>query len=181
MRIWRVSKVLLPCSVTAHTPAQAHPMKLTLLVVGSTADPELGPAIQRYVKRLGHYTSFEMEELKGPRHFARLAKDELKKEEGRLLLERLTPQDTVVILDENGKQFDSTGFADRLQKWLNTGGRRIVFVVGGAFGFSEEVYQRADHTMALSSMTLTHQMVRLFFVEQLYRAFTILRNEKYHH
>jgi 23S rRNA (pseudouridine1915-N3)-methyltransferase len=156
-------------------------MKVTLLVTGLSDDRDLAPAIERYVKRLGHYVPFDLEELKPPKHFSKLGVDELKKEEGQLLLARLTPQDTVVLLDERGRQFNSIGFAEHLQKWMNAGGRRIVFIVGGAFGFSDEVYKRADHQMALSALTLTHQMVRLFFVEQLYRAFTILRNEKYHH
>ncbi len=156
-------------------------MKIVLLLTGVSDDKELAPAIERYAKRLVHYSVFETEEIKCPKQFAKFGHDELRKEEGRLILERLSPQDFVVILDERGKHFTSVDFANQLQKWMNTGTKRIVFVVGGAFGFSDEVYQRADFKMALSSLTLTHQMVRLFFVEQLYRAFTILRNEKYHH
>lgn len=156
-------------------------MKVTLLVTGVSDDRVLAPAIDRYLKRLTHYVPIDLEEIKCPKQFARLDVDDLKRAEGELILGRLTPQDLVIILDERGKQFDSVGFSVQLQKWMNAGHRRIVFVVGGAFGFSDEVYSRADHRMALSEMTLTHQMVRLFFVEQLYRAFTILRNEKYHH
>lgn len=156
-------------------------MKITLLVTGVSDDHELAPAIDRYVKRLGHYVPFDIEEIKCPKHFSKLTTEELKKEESQLILSRISPQDMVVVLDERGKHWDTVGFSAQLQKWMNTGCKRIVFIVGGAYGFSEEVYQRADQRMALSNMTLTHQMVRLFFVEQLYRAFTILRNEKYHH
>ena len=156
-------------------------MKITLLLTGISDDKDLAPVIDRYVKRLAHYGPFEVQELKAPKQFAKLATDELKKEEGKLILEAVGPQDTVVLLDERGKHYTSPDLAAQLQKWMNMGGKRIVFIVGGAFGFTDEVYQRADHRLALSSLTLTHQMVRLFFVEQLYRAFTILRNEKYHH
>jgi 23S rRNA (pseudouridine1915-N3)-methyltransferase len=156
-------------------------MKVTLLVTGVSDDCDLAPAIDRYLKRLKHYVAFDLEEIKCPKQFARLEGDDLKRAEGELILSKVVAQDLVVILDEQGKQYDSVGFSTQLQKWMNAGHRRIVFVVGGAFGFSEAVYARADHRMALSQMTLTHQMVRLFFVEQLYRAFTILRNEKYHH
>lgn len=156
-------------------------MKITLLVTGLSHDRELASAIDRYVKRLGHYVPFEIEEIRPPKHLSKLATAELKQEEGELILTRISPQDLVVVLDEGGKHWDSVAFSEQLQKWMNTGCKRIVFIVGGAFGFSEQVYQRANHRMALSNMTLTHQMVRLFFVEQLYRAFTILRKEKYHH
>ena len=98
-----------------------------------------------------------------------------------MILNNLSNQDFVVLLDEKGTEFTSVGFSEKLQKLLNGGHKRIVFLVGGAFGFSEEVYDRANFKMGLSKMTLTHQMVRLFFTEQLYRAFTILNNEKYHH
>ena len=156
-------------------------MKIILLLTGVSDDKELAPGIERYAKRLIHYAAFDAEEIRCPKQFAKFSQDELRKEEGRLILERLSPQDFVIVLDERGKHFTSVDFANQLQKWMNTGTKRIVFVVGGAFGFSDEVYQRADFKMALSSLTLTHQMVRLFFMEQLYRAFTILRNEKYHH
>ena len=156
-------------------------MKIILLLTGVSDDKELAPGIERYAKRLIHYAAFDAEEIRCPKQFAKLGHEELRKEEGRLILERLSPQDFVIVLDERGKHFTSVDFANQLQKWVNAGTKRIVFVVGGAFGFSDEVYQRADFKMALSSLTLTHQMVRLFFMEQLYRAFTILRNEKYHH
>jgi 23S rRNA (pseudouridine1915-N3)-methyltransferase len=156
-------------------------MKLCLMVVGETDDHDLKDAIDRYLKRLSHYCSFDLEVIRTPKQFKQLDTKSLKVAEGKLILDNLGTQDLLVLLDEKGKQFASEAFADQLQKWLNGGNRRIVFLVGGAFGFSDEVYQRADVKMALSAMTFTHQMVRLVFAEQLYRAFTILRNEKYHH
>lgn len=156
-------------------------MKLCLMVVGETDDNDLKDAIDRYVKRLSHYCSFDFEVIRAPKQFKQLDTKALKLAEGKLILESISVQDLLVLLDEKGKQFSSESFADQLQKWLNGGNKRIVFLVGGAFGFSDEVYQRADVKLALSAMTFTHQMVRLVFSEQLYRAFTILRNEKYHH
>ena len=156
-------------------------MKLSLIVVGETNDAELQGAIDRYIGRLKHYCSFEVEVLKSPKQFKKLGQVELKVAEGKLILDNLNSQDFLVLLDEKGMEFSSVAFSEKLQKWLNGGHKRIVFLIGGAFGFSEEVYQRANFKLGLSKMTLTHQMVRLFFTEQLYRAFTILRNEKYHH
>lgn len=156
-------------------------MKLSLIVVGETNDAELQGAIDRYIGRLRHYCSFEVEVLKSPKQFKKLGQVELKVAEGKLILDNLNSQDFLVLLDEKGMEFSSVTFSEKLQKWLNGGHKRIVFLIGGAFGFSEEVYQRANFKLGLSKMTLTHQMVRLFFTEQLYRAFTILRNEKYHH
>jgi len=161
--------------------AKARAMKLSLMVVGETDDAELQGAIDRYIGRLKHYCSFEVEVLKSPKQFKKLGQSELKVAEGKLILENLSNQDFVVVLDEKGTEFSSVAFSEKLQKWLNSGHKRIVFLIGGAFGFSDDVYHRADFKLGLSKMTLTHQMVRLFFTEQLYRAFTILKNEKYHH
>ena len=119
--------------------------------------------------------------LKTPKQLKKLGQNELKSAEGKLILESLTVQDYLILLDERGTEFTSIAFSEKLQKWLNGGHRRIVFLIGGAFGFSDDVYQRADFKLGLSKMTLTHQMVRLFFTEQLYRGFTIMKNEKYHH
>ena len=157
------------------------PMKLCLMVVGETDDSELSGAIERYITRLKHYCNFELDVIKAPKQFKKLGQAELKLAEGKLILDRLSSQDFLVLLDEKGTEFSSVQFSDKLQKWLNGGHKRIVFLIGGAFGFSDEVYQRANFKLALSKLTLTHQMVRLFFTEQLYRAFTILKNEKYHH
>ncbi|MFC2175965.1 23S rRNA (pseudouridine(1915)-N(3))-methyltransferase RlmH [Bacteroidota bacterium] len=156
-------------------------MKLCLIVVGETDDVDLKVAIDRYLKRLTHYCTFEMQVLNTPKQFKKLRQNELKTAEGRLILGSIKSDDLLVVLDEKGKHLSSPEFSEQLQKWLNGGYKRIVFLIGGAFGFSDEVYDRANFKLALSSMTLTHQMVRLFFSEQLYRAFTILRNEKYHH
>ncbi len=156
-------------------------MKLSLMVVGETDDDELKDAIDRYVNRLKHYCTFEVEVLKSPKQFRKLGRSELKVAEGKLIMSALASQDLLVLLDEKGIEFGSVAFSNKLQKWLNGGNKRIVFLIGGAFGFSKEVYDRADFKLGLSKMTLTHQMVRLFFTEQLYRAFTILKNEKYHH
>lgn len=157
------------------------PMKLCLMVVGETDDAELSGAIDRYIKRLKHYCNFELDVIKSPKQFKKLGQSELKMAEGKLILERLSNQDFLVLLDEKGTEFSSVQFSNKLQKWLNGGHKRMVFLIGGAFGFSDEVYARTDFKLALSKLTLTHQMVRLFFTEQLYRAFTILKNEKYHH
>lgn len=156
-------------------------MKLSLMVVGETDDIALQGAIERYVGRLKHYCSFEVEVLKSPKQFKKFGQAELKVAEGKLILDNLSDQDFLVLLDEKGTEFASVAFSEKLQKWLNGGHKRLVFLIGGAFGFSDDVYQRANFKLGLSKMTLTHQMVRLFFTEQLYRAFTILRNEKYHH
>lgn len=156
-------------------------MKLTLMVVGATDEADLRDAIDKYSVRLKHYCSFGIEVVDVPKSFKKLPSNELKTAEGKLIMAALTDQDLVVLLDECGIDFTSIAFAEKLQKWLNGGNKKIVFLIGGAFGFSEEVYGRANFKLSLSKMTLTHQMVRLFFTEQLYRAFTILKNEKYHH
>ncbi len=142
-------------------------MKLSLMVVGETDDAELKGAIDRYIKRLKHYCSFEVEVLRSPKQFKKLGQAELKIAEGKLILDSVSQQDFLVLLDENGSEFSSVEFSNKVQKWLNGGHKRIVFLVGGAFGFSEDVYRRANFKLGLSQMTLTHQMVRLFFTEQL--------------
>jgi 23S rRNA (pseudouridine1915-N3)-methyltransferase len=110
-----------------------------------------------------------------------LSETEQKQKEGALILKKIQPSDTLILLDENGKTFDSVGFSGYLQKHMNSGLKRMVFVIGGPYGFSSEVYKKANGKIALSKMTFSHQMVRLFFIEQLYRGFTILKNEPYHH
>ena len=156
-------------------------MKILLLVIGKTDDEYLVTGIKKYVDRLGHYTSFEMKELPDPRNRKTLSEEQQKKTESLLLLQQLQPADQVVLLDENGKQFTSVAFSENLEKQLASGAKRLVFVIGGPYGFAQEVYDRANAKMSLSLMTFSHQMVRLIFVEQLYRAFTILKGEPYHH
>lgn len=156
-------------------------MKVKLIVVGKTGDAGLAGMIADYEQRLTHYVKFDHQIIRSPKNSAKLSADQLKLEEGKLILSEISSSDQVVLLDEIGKEFTSTKFAEFLQSKMNSGLKDLVFVIGGAFGFSEAVYQRANIKMALSQMTFTHQMVRLVFVEQLYRAFTIIRNERYHH
>ena len=156
-------------------------MKILLLTIGKTDDDYLITGIKKYVGRIGHYASFEMKEIPDIRNRKTLNEDQQKKAESFLLLQQLQPADHVVLLDENGKQFTSVGFSESLEKQMATGAKRIVFIIGGPYGFAQEVYDRANAMMSLSPMTFSHQMVRLIFVEQLYRAFTILKGEPYHH
>ena len=156
-------------------------MKILLLVIGKTDDEYLITGIKKYVGRLGHYVSFEMKEIPDIRNRKTLSEEQQKKSESFLLLSQFQSGDYVVLLDENGKQFTSVGFSENIEKLMASGNKRIVFVIGGPYGFSQEVYAKANAKMSLSPMTFSHQMVRLIFVEQLYRAFTILKGEPYHH
>jgi 23S rRNA (pseudouridine1915-N3)-methyltransferase len=154
-------------------------MKIILLVVGKTTDKWIKTGIDTYSDRLKHYTQFKLEVIADIKSGKRNA-DEIKRLESDAILKQIQSGDHVVLLDEGGVQFSSTKFARQMQKWMNASPRRLVFVVGGAFGFSPEIEKRANSKLSLSNMTFTHQMVRPFFVEQLYRAFTILKGEKYH-
>jgi len=156
-------------------------MKITLIAIGKTDDHNLRTLIEAYAKRLSHYVSFYFEVIPDIKNVKNLSEIQQKNKEGQELMKRFTDSDTVVLLDENGKSFSSVGFSQYLQKKMNSGLKNLVFIIGGPYGFSEEIYQRANGKIALSQMTFSHQMVRLFFVEQLYRGFTILRNEPYHH
>jgi 23S rRNA (pseudouridine1915-N3)-methyltransferase len=156
-------------------------MQIVFLVVGKTNDKYLMDGIAEYEKRLKRYIPFKPEVIPEIKRNKGLAENELKTKEGNEILGKLQNGDFVVLLDENGKSFGSVAFAKHLQKRMNGGYKRIVFVVGGPYGFSPEVYNRANEKLSLSAMTFSHQMVRLFFTEQIYRAFTILRNEPYHH
>ncbi|MHA6280795.1 23S rRNA (pseudouridine(1915)-N(3))-methyltransferase RlmH [Salinimicrobium sp. CAU 1759] len=156
-------------------------MTIKLLTIGKTDDSALQKLIDTYVNRLGHYNKFELEILPDLKRTKNLSVDQQKSAEGKLIIDKLNTSDFVVLLDENGKQFSSEGFSEYIQKRLNSGMKQLIFIIGGPYGFSEEVYSRANGKLSLSKMTFSHQMVRLFFVEQLYRAFTILRNEPYHH
>ncbi|MGB7785401.1 MAG: 23S rRNA (pseudouridine(1915)-N(3))-methyltransferase RlmH [Salinimicrobium sp.] len=156
-------------------------MTIKLLSIGKTDDSALQNLIDTYVNRLGHYNKFEFEVIPDLKRTRNLNFEQQKTMEGKLILEKLQPSDFLVLLDENGKQFSSEGFSEYIQKRLNSGMKQLIFVIGGPYGFSEEVYNRANSKVSLSKMTFSHQMVRLFFVEQLYRAFTILKNEPYHH
>ena len=156
-------------------------MTIKLLAVGKTDDKDLQKLIDHYFKRLKHYCKFEIELIPDIKKSKKMDEQLQKQKEGELILAKTQASDILVLLDENGENFSSVGFSNWLQKQMNTGMKQLIFVIGGPYGFSEEVYQRANQKISLSKMTFSHQMVRLFFTEQLYRAFTILKNEPYHH
>ena len=156
-------------------------MTIKLVCIGKTDKKELDTLIKIYKDRLQHYIKFELEIIPDLKKVKNLDENQQKTKEGELILSGLQNSDFMVLLDENGKQFSSESFSEYIQKRMNTGLKRLIFVIGGPYGFSEEVYNRADSKISLSKMTFSHQMVRLFFTEQLYRAFTILKNEPYHH
>lgn len=156
-------------------------MTIKLVCIGKTDKKELEDLIKIYSDRLQHYVKFEFEIIPDLKKTKNLDENQQKTKEGELILSGIQNSDFVVLLDENGKQFSSESFSEYLQKRMNTGLKRLIFVIGGPYGFSSDVYQRANSKLSLSKMTFSHQMVRLFFTEQLYRAFTILKNEPYHH
>lgn len=154
-------------------------MKITVIAVGKTSTPEISRLIDSYLRRLTHYIGFEIVELPDARGCR--DSESQKRAEGEAILKRLTAADTVVLLDERGREKTSVEFARFLEGRMNAGVKRLVFIIGGPYGFSPEVYARANNLLGLSKMTFTHEMVRLFFTEQVYRAMTILRGEPYHH
>ncbi|KAA2216844.1 23S rRNA (pseudouridine(1915)-N(3))-methyltransferase RlmH [Maribacter flavus] len=156
-------------------------MTIKLLAIGKTDSKELQKLISMYEQRLGHYVNFELEIIPDLKKTKNLSAEQQKIKEGELIFKSLANTDILVLLDENGKQYSSLEFSSYLQKKMNSGLKQLVFLIGGPYGFSEEIYRKASGKISLSKMTFSHQMVRLFFVEQLYRAFTILRNEPYHH
>ncbi len=155
-------------------------MKIKLLVVGQTSMKFAEQGFNEFTSRIKHYSDFEFVVIVNPKNSGRLDSAELKNKEAENILAKIQPQDFVVLLDEKGAEFSSVEFSAFLQKRMNSGVKNLVFVVGGAFGFSEKMYERANSKLSLSKMTFSHQLIRLIFAEQLYRAFTILRNEKYH-
>ena len=156
-------------------------MTIRLLTIGKTDSKQLEELISIYKKRLSHYVKFEVDTISDIKNSKNLSKQQQKQKEGDLILKQIIPSDFLIVLDENGKQFSSVEFSNLLQKRMNSGIKNLVFVIGGPYGFSNEVYLRANSKISLSKMTFSHQMVRLFVVEQIYRAFTILKNEPYHH
>lgn len=156
-------------------------MNIKLLAVGKTDDKNLQALIEEYVKRVSFYVKFDVEIIQDIKNAKNLSVIQQKEKEGSLILSKVSPSDWLILLDEKGKSFSSTQFADFLQKRMNSGIKNLFFVIGGPYGFSDEVYAKANGKISLSSMTFSHQMVRLFFIEQLYRGYTILRNEPYHH
>ena len=156
-------------------------MQVTLLCIGKTGKKFLEEGEQEYLKRLRHYLSFQVQIIPDIKQAKNLSESQIKQKEGELILEKIGTTDTLILLDERGKEFGSVEFAEYLQDQFNRGGKHLYFVVGGPYGFSDAVYERASGKISLSRMTFSHQMIRLFFIEQVYRAMTILRNEPYHH
>lgn len=156
-------------------------MRITLLTAGKTDVAWVKAGLDMYVSRIAHYVPFTADEIPELKNTASLGREQIKEKEGALLLRRMKPSDYVVLLDEHGRRFRSVEFASWLEDRMARTGADIVFVVGGAYGFSSAVYGRADFRISLSDMTFSHQMVRTIFAEQLYRAFTIIRGEPYHH
>ncbi len=156
-------------------------MKIELKVIGKTAFDYLKDGIAIYEKRLKKYCAFSMSIIPDIKNAKNLSKKLIKSKEGELILKKITKTDFLILLDDKGKEMTSLQFSELLEQRLLPSGKNIVFLIGGAYGFSEEVYKRANMKISLSKLTFSHQMVRLFFIEQLYRAFTILNNEPYHH
>ena len=155
-------------------------MKINLLCIGKTDDKEIKNLINYYLTRLPRHWNFEITEIPDVKNARNLTPDLLKKEEAKLVLNIIENTDLVVLLDEKGKQFTSREFAQKLDSYQNNSIKKICFLVGGAYGFSDEMYQRANEKISISKMTFTHQMIRLFFVEQIYRADQILQGKPYH-
>lgn len=156
-------------------------MNVKLLTVGKTDVPWVKEGLDLYASRLRHYVPFTVEVIPELKKVSALTEDQIKQKEGELILKQISPQDSAILLDEHGLQMRSVEFASWLEKQLSGGSKGLVFVIGGAYGFSKEVYERANGKLSLSKMTFPHQMVRAVFAEQLYRACTILKGEPYHH
>lgn len=156
-------------------------MKITLLTVGKTDKDWVRQGLDIYVSRLKHYVPFSITEIPELKNVSALTKDQIKTREGELILKNIRNTDDVILLDERGKEYSSMELASILQDKMTYGGRDIVYVIGGAYGFSDAVYSRANSKLSLSRMTFSHQMVRAIFAEQIYRAFTIMKGEPYHH
>ncbi len=156
-------------------------MKITLIAVGKTTEKYFVDAIDEYRNRLKFYLPFEFEIIPELKNTKSLSELQQKEKEGELILKQLQPGDVLVLLDEHGKEFTSMKFADYIEKKTHSVSKRLVFVIGGPYGFSEKVYAAAQEKISVSKMTFSHQMIRMIFLEQLYRAMTILNNEPYHH
>ena len=156
-------------------------VNVKLLTVGKTDVPWVKEGLDLYASRLRHYVPFTVEEIPELKKVSALSEEQIKQKEGELILKQLSPQDTVILMDEHGTQMRSLEFAGWLEKQLSSGAKGLVFVIGGAYGFSKDVYSRAAGKLSLSKMTFSHQMVRAIFAEQLYRACTIIKGEPYHH
>ena len=155
-------------------------MSINLICIGKTDDKEIVSLMKYYLPRLPKHWNFELMEIPDVKNAKNLTPDQLKKEEAKLFQNNIDASDLVIILDEKGKQFTSREFSEKIDFWMGNSVKKIHFLVGGAYGFSEEIYNRANEKISLSKMTFTHQMIRLFFVEQIYRAATILQGKPYH-
>lgn len=155
-------------------------MKITLLTVGKTTFPFVKEGCDIFIKRIKHYISFESIEIPELKNTSSLSKDQIKEREGELIMKHIKGTDKVILLDERGKTLSSMEWSGEIEREMISGTKAIVFIVGGAYGFSDAVYKRADSKLSLSKMTFSHQIIRLFFIEQLYRAFTIIKGEPYH-
>ncbi len=155
-------------------------MRINLICIGKTDDKEIVSLMKYYLPRIPKHWNFELMELPDVKNAKNLTPDQLKKEEAKLFENNIDASDLVIILDEKGKQFTSREFSEKIDFWMGNSVKKIHFLVGGAYGFSEEIYSRANEKISLSKMTFTHQMIRLFFVEQIYRAATILQGKPYH-
>lgn len=156
-------------------------MKITFLQIDKTQENYLEQGIDQYLKRLKNYTHFEIQTIQVPKNVRQRSFNEQKLEEAKLILNTINNEDFLVILDEHGKEYNSVEFSKFILQKQNASTKHLVFLIGGPFGFDEAIYKRANSKISFSQMTFSHQMIRLFFVEQLYRAFTILKGEKYHH
>lgn len=155
-------------------------MEIQLLVLGKTNESAIQQLCSLYIQKIKHYSKFSFEVIDN--HQIKYEdSDRIKEEEAKLIFKKIKDTDWLILLDENGKEFNSIQFSDQLQKWMNSGVKKVVFLVGGAFGFHQHIYDRANGKISLSKMTFSHQLIRPIFLEQLYRAFTILKNEPYHH
>lgn len=156
-------------------------MRITLLQIDKTQDSYLSEGIEIYAKRLKNYTQLEIATINVPKAVRQRSFKEQKTEEARLIFDYISPDDHLILLDDKGKEFSSIDFSKFIAQKQNASLKRLVFLIGGPFGFDQKIYDRADFKLSFSKMTFSHQMIRLFFVEQLYRAYSILKGEKYHH
>ncbi|RWU04447.1 23S rRNA (pseudouridine(1915)-N(3))-methyltransferase RlmH [Pedobacter chitinilyticus] len=156
-------------------------MKISLIAIGKTEDKYLIEGIDKYLNRLKHYINFSFTVIPDIKNTKNLTEAQQKSKEAELILKQLNNSDLVVLMDEKGKKYSSVLFAQYINKQMVGSVQNLVFIIGGPYGFDESIYKRANSSISLSDMTFSHQMVRLFFVEQMYRAFTILKNEPYHH
>lgn len=156
-------------------------MKITLILVGKTTDDYIKTGMDKYINRLKKYVGFNIEIIPALKKTRNLSQDQIKEKEGEQILNKINATDTLVLLDEKGKEMNSVSFSNYIQKSMLQSIKNLVFVVGGAYGFSPVVYKKASSKLSISQMTFSHQIIRLIFLEQLYRAFTIVNNEPYHH